>query len=117
MTLQAAVMARQARQETKAARPASSFLPAPHRWAMTTVTPVESPQKTVMVTSISSWPRPVAAMAAAPRPPVRKMSTIETRRWKREESSTGMERRKTLRRMETGLRFLDKRITQRADSA
>jgi hypothetical protein len=67
-----------------------------------------------MVVTMSSWPRPVAAMADAPRPPVRKTSTIETSRWKRDESRTGRERRSTLRLIETGFEEVNK--VRRADN-
>ena len=49
-------------------------------------------------------PQSRGAIAAAPKPPVRKISMIETRRWNKEESKTGIERKNTSRRMEIGLR-------------
>jgi len=93
----------QSRQEAKAARRASGRRPAPQRWAITTVAPVASPQKTVITTKMRSCPSPVAAIAAAPRPPTMKMSTIETSLWNSDDRSTGRERAATSRRMDTRL--------------
>jgi len=73
-----------------AAFPASPFRSAPQSWETRTVAPTLMPQDMLMTRKTMIWATPTAAMADAPSPPTRKMSTMPTDLWRKLERTTGM---------------------------